>query len=194
MESVAMAARNAIKTHSGRYYRVGSISSITKRIIAGSVVDYAYGVVKIPLALVMELPSNEYGFQPPVEKISPLSAESWCGIREMCKHAYELKAQIDKEEQQPIQLLTENGVETNDTEPTMQLEMLKEEAMSIRSKNHKNPEEIAERPSCSELVEDAKSVIRPKFIVRGDSTTNAISPRTASRDYFSSLLDFELEM
>ncbi|XP_075161334.1 putative carboxypeptidase suro-1 isoform X2 [Haematobia irritans] len=96
MESVAMAARNAIKTHSGRYYRVGSISSITKRIIAGSVVDYAYGVVKIPLALVMELPSNEYGFQPPVEKISPLSTESWCGIREMCKQAYELKSQIDK--------------------------------------------------------------------------------------------------
>lgn len=91
-----MAARNAIKMYSGRYYRVGSISSITKRTIAGSVVDYAYGVVKIPLALVMELPSNEYGFQPPTNKISPLSAESWCGIREMCKQAYSLKGQTER--------------------------------------------------------------------------------------------------
>lgn len=98
MESVAVAGRNAIKALSGRYYRVGSIARITKRNIAGSVVDYAYGAVKVPLALVMELPSSEYGFQPPADKIHPLGMESWHGIREMCKKAYSLKAQIEQEE------------------------------------------------------------------------------------------------
>ncbi|XP_046807934.1 carboxypeptidase B [Lucilia cuprina] len=98
MESVAIAGRNAIKALSGRYYRVGSISHITKRHIAGSVVDYAYGAVKIPLTLVMELPSSEYGFQPPADKIYPLGMESWHGIREMCKKAYSLKTQIEEEE------------------------------------------------------------------------------------------------
>lgn len=98
MESVAVAGRNAIKALSGRYYRVGSIARITKRNIGGSVVDYAYGAVKIPLTLVMELPSSEYGFQPPADKIHPLGMESWHGIREMCKKAYSLKAQIEQEE------------------------------------------------------------------------------------------------
>lgn len=99
MESVAIAGRNAIKTLSGRYYRVGSIAHITKRNIAGSVIDYAYGAVKIPLTLVMELPSSEYGFQPPPDKIHPLGMESWHGIREMCKKAYSLKTQIEEEEE-----------------------------------------------------------------------------------------------
>lgn len=98
MENVAIAGRNAIKAFSGRFYRVGSISHITKRKIAGSVVDYAYGAVKVPLTLVMELPSTEYGFQPPTDKIHPLGVESWQGIREMCKTAFSLKAKIHEDE------------------------------------------------------------------------------------------------
>lgn len=98
MEKIAIAGRNAIKSFTGRYYRVGSIANVTKRNIAGSVIDYAHGVVKIPLTLVMELPSSEYGFQPPPEQIYPLGMESWQGIKEMCKKAFSLKTQIEQEE------------------------------------------------------------------------------------------------
>lgn len=98
MESVAIAGRNVIKAFTGRYYRVGSIANVTKRNIAGSVIDYAHGIVKIPLTLVMELPSSEYGFQPPAEQIYPLGMESWQGIREMCRKAFSLKDQIEQEE------------------------------------------------------------------------------------------------
>ncbi|KAM7356716.1 carboxypeptidase B1 [Cochliomyia hominivorax] len=110
MESVAIAGRNAIKALSGRYYRVGSISHLTKRNIAGSVVDYAYGAVNIPLTLVMELPSSEYGFQPPADKIHPLGMESWHGIREMCKKACSLKEQIaeGEEEMNQQKIITQN--------------------------------------------------------------------------------------
>lgn len=177
MESVAMAARNAIKTYSGRYYRVGSISHITRRIIAGSVVDYAYGVVKIPLALVMELPSNEYGFQPPVEKIGPLSNESWCGIREMCKQAYCLKNQIDNDEK------ANNCGEQEDTSLQTSLSMEEEQ---LSPKNEQMPE-VEDRQS-SESSEKAERTIKPQFNVRKD-ILDATPPRSASRGFFSSLLD-----
>lgn len=39
----------------------------------------------------MELPSHALGFQPPAEAISPIGHESWFGIREMCKTAYDLE-------------------------------------------------------------------------------------------------------
>lgn len=53
--------------------------------------DYVFGVINVPLALVMELPSQSLGFQPPVESISPIGHESWFGIREMCKMAYDIE-------------------------------------------------------------------------------------------------------
>lgn len=132
MESVAIAGRNAIKALSGRYYRVGSISHITKRNIAGSVVDYAYGVVKIPLTLVMELPSSEYGFQPPEDKIHPLGMESWHGIREMCKKASSLRAQIEEEENKQ-----EESIQPNESEKEKQENLQENQKVIVISKPKK---------------------------------------------------------
>lgn len=97
LSSLANSGRTAIKSYNGREYRTGSISCLTKRTIAGSVVDYVYGVLRVPMALVMELPSRELGFQPPVEMISQIGHESWYGIREMCKRSYDLRHQINRD-------------------------------------------------------------------------------------------------
>ncbi|KAH8398783.1 hypothetical protein KR222_003923, partial [Zaprionus bogoriensis] len=94
LHTLATAGRTAIKTYNGREYRTGSISCLTKHTISGSVVDYVYGVLRTPMALVMELPSRELGFQPPVEMISQIGHESWFGIREMCKSAFDLRGHI----------------------------------------------------------------------------------------------------
>ncbi|XP_017063391.1 carboxypeptidase B [Drosophila eugracilis] len=102
LSSLANSGKSAIKSYNGREYRTGSISCLTKRTIAGSVVDYVYGVLKVPMALVMELPSRELGFQPPVEMISQIGHESWYGIREMCKRSYDLRHQISRENEPPI--------------------------------------------------------------------------------------------
>lgn len=101
LHMLANTGRTAIKTYNGREYRTGSISCLTKRTIAGSVVDYVYGILKAPLALVMELPSRELGFQPPVEMISQIGHESWFGIREMCKIAFDLRQNIKRDEEPP---------------------------------------------------------------------------------------------
>ncbi|XP_067647227.1 carboxypeptidase B1 [Eurosta solidaginis] len=90
LERLALAGRKAIKSYNGRHYRVGSIAKLSKRHITGSIVDYAFGVINVPLSLVMELPSHDLGFQPPAESISSIGHESWFGIREMCKTAYDL--------------------------------------------------------------------------------------------------------
>ncbi|XP_001353234.2 carboxypeptidase B [Drosophila pseudoobscura] len=97
LNSLANSGKCAIKSYNGREYRIGSISCLTKRTIAGSVVDYVYGVLRVPMALVMELPSRDLGFQPPVEMVSQIGHESWYGIREMCKRAYDLRHQIKRE-------------------------------------------------------------------------------------------------
>ncbi|EDW68992.2 carboxypeptidase B1 [Drosophila virilis] len=99
LHTLATTGRTAIKSYNGREYRTGSISCLTKRTIAGSVVDYVYGVLKSPMALVMELPSRELGFQPPVEMISQIGHESWFGIREMCKSAFDLRQRIRRDEE-----------------------------------------------------------------------------------------------
>ncbi|EDW73131.2 uncharacterized protein Dwil_GK16807 [Drosophila willistoni] len=96
LHTLATCGRTAIKSYNGREYRTGSISCLTKRTISGSVVDYVYGVLRTPMALVMELPSRELGFQPPMENISQIGHESWFGIREMCKRAYDLRHQINR--------------------------------------------------------------------------------------------------
>lgn len=92
---LAMVARKSIKPFSGRYYRIGIIAQVTQRHIGGSVVNYVYGVVKVPF--VLELPSKEYCFQPPLKVICSLSHESWFGMRDMCKHAFNLKSKIEEE-------------------------------------------------------------------------------------------------
>ncbi|XP_032575862.1 carboxypeptidase B [Drosophila sechellia] len=102
LSSLASSGKSAIKSYNGREYRTGSISCLTKRTIAGSVVDYVYGVLKVPMALVMELPSRELGFQPPVEMISQIGHESWYGIREMCKRSFDLRHQIVREKEPPL--------------------------------------------------------------------------------------------
>ncbi|KAH8239225.1 hypothetical protein KR032_002175 [Drosophila birchii] len=102
LSSLANSGRTAIKSYNGREYRTGSISCLTKRTIAGSVVDYVYGVLRVPMALVMELPSRELGFQPPVEMISQIGHESWYGIREMCKSSYDLRTQINRDNEPPL--------------------------------------------------------------------------------------------
>ncbi|XP_073836268.1 carboxypeptidase B1 [Musca autumnalis] len=162
MESVAMAARNAIKSYNGRYYRVGSISNITKRIISGSVVDYAYGVVKIPICLVMELPSTEYGFQPPPEKISPISSESWCGIREMCKQAYNLKSQIQEKEKEE----SKHNETINIILPMM---MEENNPKSLGKYEETNDQTEEDSPELFEENEEDRRKIRPKFNVRNKS-------------------------
>ncbi|XP_016977156.1 carboxypeptidase B [Drosophila rhopaloa] len=102
LSSLANSGKSAIKSYNGREYRTGSISCLTKRTIAGSVVDYVYGVLRVPMALVMELPSRELGFQPPVEMVSQIGHESWYGIREMCKRSYDLRLQIKRENEPPL--------------------------------------------------------------------------------------------
>ncbi|XP_030380361.1 carboxypeptidase B [Scaptodrosophila lebanonensis] len=97
LHSLANSGRTAIKSYNGREYRTGSISCLNKRTIAGSIVDYVYGVLRAPMALVMELPSRDLGFQPPVEMVSQIGHESWFGIREMCKRAYDLRLIIKRE-------------------------------------------------------------------------------------------------
>ncbi|KAL5289995.1 hypothetical protein ACFFRR_009781 [Megaselia abdita] len=84
LHEVAEAGFGAIKKSTGRIYKYGSISNVTKKIFSGTVVDYAFGVMKIPICLVMELPSSKYGFQPPNELIESIAIESWIGIRAMC--------------------------------------------------------------------------------------------------------------
>ncbi|XP_055913183.1 carboxypeptidase B [Eupeodes corollae] len=89
-QQLAECGKKAIKKVSGRVYRCGSISGIRKHIYSGSIVDYAFGIVKVPFALVMELPSNELGFQPSPVHIRPIGHESWIGIRAMCQKALDI--------------------------------------------------------------------------------------------------------
>lgn len=84
LHKIAEAGFDAIKKSSGRVYKFGSISSVTNRTFSGTIVDYAFGAMNIPVCLVMELPSSKYGFQPPIECIESLVTESWIGIRAMC--------------------------------------------------------------------------------------------------------------
>lgn len=162
MESVAIAGRNAIKAFSGRYYRVGSISQITKHNIAGSVVDYAHGAVKIPLTLVMELPANEYGFQPPTHKINPLGMESWQGIREMCKKAYGLRAKIVKEEVEKSLVPQQLQVEKTESNVTL----IKDDSSMKLQKNFKTPTLSSSHKD--KVLENSK----PQFAIKSKSSKN----------------------
>lgn len=97
LKELAVAGRKSIKEFSGRHYRVGSVSQIAKRQIGGSIADYVYGVIKAPLVLVMELPSNNLGFYPSPNFISPICQETWIGMQDMCKCAHKLRVAHEKE-------------------------------------------------------------------------------------------------
>ena len=86
---LAEQGKNAIQKATGRKYRCGSISQLTKRTFSGSIVDYTFGVQKVPFALVMELPASNIGFQPSTDHINPLGRESWIGIKAMCLQTLE---------------------------------------------------------------------------------------------------------
>lgn len=87
---LAKAGKKVVERHSGRQYSIGPIAKITKHLIPGSIVDYVYGVVNVPLVFVIELPSKQLGFQPETCVIKPVCFESWLCIREMCKIGYNL--------------------------------------------------------------------------------------------------------
>lgn len=93
LKNLAFIGRKSIKAYSGRHYRVGSIAQINKRRVGGSISDYVYGVLKIPLVLAIELPSKEWGFHPPTDCIKPVCRETWIGVKEMCIHSLKLMVQ-----------------------------------------------------------------------------------------------------
>ncbi|KAM8709161.1 hypothetical protein ACLKA7_016038 [Drosophila subpalustris] len=139
LHTLATTGRTAIKTYNGREYRTGSISCLNKRTIAGSVVDYVYGVLKAPMALVMELPSRELGFQPPVEMISQIGHESWFGIREMCKSAFDLRRHIKRDEEPkpprpPVQVVGADDSPTRTTSSSEEKKTTPKRRIKKRSK------------------------------------------------------------
>ncbi|XP_055378923.1 carboxypeptidase A2 [Condylostylus longicornis] len=85
LHNLAEYGKKAIQYATGRKYRCGSISQVTNRTYSGSIADYAFGIQKVPYAIVMELPSKKLGFQPPQDKLQKLSEESWIGIKAMCQ-------------------------------------------------------------------------------------------------------------
>lgn len=74
----------AIKEKTGSAYRCGSVAVLIRQTAAGGSPDYAFGTVKIPFVMTMELSGGGYGFDPPPCEIKALVEESWIGIRAMC--------------------------------------------------------------------------------------------------------------
>lgn len=124
-QQVADCGRRAIKKVSGRIYRCGSISGIRKHIYPGSIIDYAYGSVKVPFAIVVELPSSVLGFQPLSVHIRPIGHESWIGIRAMCQKVLEISSLSSK-------LGVECYLEGNQNQDTANREM-KTESVPVSS-------------------------------------------------------------
>ncbi|XP_055841093.1 carboxypeptidase B [Episyrphus balteatus] len=117
-QQLADCGKKAIKKVSGRVYRCGSISTIRKHTYSGSIVDYAFGIVKVPFALVVELPSNELGFQPSPVHIRPIGHESWIGIRAMCQKALDISKSIVNLEGNQNRDLTKSNVDVVDENTT----------------------------------------------------------------------------
>ncbi|XP_058983448.1 carboxypeptidase B [Musca domestica] len=92
LDAVARAGLETIRNASGSFYTAGS-SARTLYPASGASDDFAYGVAKIPVVMCMELPSGGSGFDPPADRILPLVAESWQGIRAMTRevHDYPLR-------------------------------------------------------------------------------------------------------
>jgi hypothetical protein len=64
------------------------VAIINRQTAAGGSPDYAYGTLKIPYAMVMELTGG--CFHPPPIEILRIVRESWFGIRAMCCYIAEV--------------------------------------------------------------------------------------------------------
>lgn len=84
LHALAKVGHRAIKEKTGTHYRCGSVALLIRHTAAGGSPDYAFGAVKIPFAMVMELSGGGFGFDPPVGEIKRLVSESWVGIQAMC--------------------------------------------------------------------------------------------------------------
>lgn len=85
-----MAGRNAMFEATGFRYTVGSSTNVLYA-ATGSSEDYAHGVVGIPIALTMELPSGgTIGFNPPELNIRDIVTETYVGIAAMAMRVNEM--------------------------------------------------------------------------------------------------------
>lgn len=66
---------------------MGATSKVLNYFVSGNSVDYAAGVLRIPIAYTMELPGN--GFDIPPHRIEPVIAETIPGIKEFGLYADE---------------------------------------------------------------------------------------------------------
>lgn len=88
LHKLAKIGQTAIREKTGTIYRCGSVALINRQVAAGGSPDYAYGKLKIPYAMVMELTGGS--FHPPPTEIRRIVQESWFGIKAMCCHIADL--------------------------------------------------------------------------------------------------------
>ncbi|XP_063698203.1 carboxypeptidase B1-like [Culicoides brevitarsis] len=82
-DDVARAGADAIRKYSGAKYKIGSSRNVLYA-ASGLSQDYAYEVMKIPVAITMELPGGgRQGFDPPPSSIDHTVKETWEGIKSM---------------------------------------------------------------------------------------------------------------
>lgn len=84
IDKLAWVGANAIKTATGRKYKVGSSAKLLYNAAGGSD-DYALSL-GIPYAMTMELPRGGLtGFDPSPSAIEELTTETWIGIKAMAE-------------------------------------------------------------------------------------------------------------
>ncbi|XP_011209793.2 carboxypeptidase B [Bactrocera dorsalis] len=96
IDDIARAGATAIKTATGTDYTVGSTSNVLYPASGGSL-DYALAKAKIPVPMVMELPSAGQQFDPPLSKIEELAFETWIGIKAIAEKIIEKYKLVDEE-------------------------------------------------------------------------------------------------
>lgn len=84
LHNLARAGHLAILKATGTVYRYGAISSLIKQTASGGSPDYAFGVVKTPFVIAMEISGGQ--FQPPNSEIKRITKECWIGIKAMCSY------------------------------------------------------------------------------------------------------------
>lgn len=85
LHRLARVGYQAIYNRTGKRYRIGNVASILHRAPGGSI-DYAYGCLKIPYVICMEMPPGGSGFDPPKTQILKILNECWPAIRAMVIH------------------------------------------------------------------------------------------------------------
>lgn len=96
LKALALTGQNAIQKFNGRKYHVGSIAEIAKSKTGGSIADYVYGILKVPLVLVMELPRDKLKLNPSPNFINCVCKEAWAGMQQMCNSVIIYKAKYQK--------------------------------------------------------------------------------------------------